>query len=151
MLAREFIYKDYNGKERKETWYFHLTRADLLERELGNFGGMDELMKRLVREDKPKEIVAMFKELILSSVGKKTPDGSRFIRSQQIQDDFYSSEAYSQLFCEVVMDASKLREWLLATVDEDVRQAMLRNEEEASGEEAPVLTVVNGGEPDADH
>ena len=151
MLVREFTYKDYNGIERKETWCFNLTRADLLERELGAFGGLDELLKRLVREERPKEIVAMFKELILSSVGRKSPDGRRFERTQAIQDDFYQTEAYSQLFVELVTDATKMRQFLLAVVDDEVRAAMLKAEEEQSKETPAELKVLPGGDVNADH
>lgn len=145
MLVREFIYKDYNGNTQKETFCFNLTKADLLEMNMGSFGGMDDLMKRLVREDKPGEIVKMFKELILSSVGRKSPDGRRFLRSEEIRNDFYETEAYSQLFTELVTDSKKLKAFLLAVIPEDVAAVVTRKDQEEAAK------AQQDGEADADH
>lgn len=149
MLIREFTYKDYNGKTQKETFCFNLTKADLLEMNLGSFGGLDDLMKRLIREDRPREIVAMFKEMILSSVGRKSPDGRRFIRNEEIRNDFYETEAYSELFTELVTDGEKLREFLYQVIPDDVRQAVLAKDAAEAAKEQPKLEVLNGGEADA--
>ena len=129
MLKRTFTYIGTDGSEHKDTWYFNLTKADLLKLNMGSFGGLEDLMKRLVREDKPKEIVDMFESLILGSVGEKSPDGRRFIRSAEISEDFHQTEAYSQLFCELVQDAKKLQEFVLAIVPDDVRSAVQAQEE----------------------
>lgn len=145
MLVREFIYKDYNGTTQKETFCFNLTKADLLEMNMGSFGGMDDLMKRLVREDKPGEIVKMFKELILSSVGRKSPDGRRFLRNEEIRNDFYETEAYSQLFTELVTDSKKLKAFLLAVIPEDVAAVVVRKDQEEAAK------AQQDGEADADH
>ena len=128
MLVREFTYKDFNNIERKESFCFNLSRADLLEMELGAYGGLDEMMRRLIQEKQPEKIVAMFKNLILTAVGRKSPDGRRFERSQEIRDDFYQTNAYSQLFSELVLNPPKMREWLLQTVEDDVRESILATE-----------------------
>lgn len=122
MLKRTFTYTGPDGNEHKDTWYFSLSKADLLKLNMGSFGGLEDLMKRLVREDRPKEIVDMFESMILSSVGEKSPDGRRFIRSKEIQEDFYQTDAYSQLFCELVQSGEKLKEFILSVVPDDVRQ-----------------------------
>ena len=88
MFSRTFEFEDYNGKKQQETWWFNLTKAELMEMELSAYGGLNEMTKRLVREKKPKEIVKMYKALILGAVGEKSPDGRRFLKNQEIRDDF---------------------------------------------------------------
>lgn len=128
MLEREFTYKGYDGEMHTDTWLFNLTHADLLKLNMGSFGGLDDLMKRMIREDRPKELVAMFEALILSAVGETSPDGRRFIRTQEIRDEFYQTEAYSQLFTELVTNQEKLKAFVLAIIPDDVSAKILENE-----------------------
>lgn len=128
MLQREFTYKGYDGEMHTDTWLFNLTQADLLKLNMGSFGGLDDLMKRMIREDRPKELVDMFEALILSAVGETSPDGRRFIRTQEIRDEFYQTEAYSQLFTELVTNQEKLKAFVLAIIPDDVSAKILENE-----------------------
>lgn len=50
-------------------------------------------------------IVKIFKELILKAYGEKSPDGRRFIKSEDISKAFSETEAYSILFMELATNA----------------------------------------------
>lgn len=102
MLKRTFVYTDYDGKERSEDFYFNLTRAEINELDMSAYGGIQSMMMRLLDEKNTEEVVKIFKRIILSSVGQKSMDGRRFIKNDEIRDDFYQTEAYSQLFCELI-------------------------------------------------
>jgi len=102
MLKRTFVYKDYDGNERTEDFYFNLTRAEINELDMSAYGGLQSMMMRLLDEKNTEEVVKIFKRIILSSVGQKSMDGRRFIKTDAIRDDFYQTEAYSQLFCELI-------------------------------------------------
>ena len=52
-----------------------------------------------------KQIIATFKDFILRSYGEKSPDGKRFVKSQELRDAFAQTEAYSQLFMELATNA----------------------------------------------
>lgn len=39
MLKKEITYKDYNGTERTESFYFNLSQAELMEMEMSTSGG----------------------------------------------------------------------------------------------------------------
>ena len=39
MLKKTITYTDYNGVERKEDFYFNLTKAELMEMEMSTKGG----------------------------------------------------------------------------------------------------------------
>ena len=52
------------------------------------------------------------KELILKAYGVKSPDGRRFIKSQELSDEFAQTEAYSELFMELAQDAEKAAEFV---------------------------------------
>ena len=124
MFERTFTYEGFDGKEYKDTWGFYLSKADLLEIQLGTFVGLDALMKRLIETQNGKEIMAIIKEIILKAVGKPSSDNKHFMRSPEISEDFHQTEAYSQLFEELVMDGKKALEFITAAVPREIGEMM---------------------------
>ena len=105
MLKKTITYTDYNGAERKEDFYFNLTKAEIMEMEMSISGGLTEMINRIVAAQDAPAIVKIFKELVLKAYGIKSPDGKRFIKSEELATEFAQTEAYSQLFMELATDA----------------------------------------------
>lgn len=105
MLKKTFKYIDYNGKERVEDKYFNLSDAELMEMELSTAGGLAEMIRGIVEAQDTPAIVKIFKELILKSYGEKSPDGKRFVKSEELSIAFSQTEAYSMLFMELASNA----------------------------------------------
>ena len=112
MLKKKITYTDYNGIERTEDHYFNLTKAEIMEMELGTNGGFVEMIQRIVDAQDAPSIIKVFKDVILKSYGEKSPDGKRFIKSKEISDAFSQTEAYSQLFMELATDADAAAEFV---------------------------------------
>ena len=49
-------------------------------------------------------IIKVFKELVLKAYGEKSPDGKRFIKSDELSTAFAQTEAYSELFMKLATD-----------------------------------------------
>ena len=105
MLKKTITYTDYNGVERKEDFYFNLTKAEIMEMEMSISGGLTEMINRIVAAQDAPAIVKIFKELVLKAYGVKSPDGKRFIKSDELATEFAQTEAYSQRFMELATDA----------------------------------------------
>lgn len=105
MLKKTITYNDYNGTERTEDFYFNLTEAEAMEMELSTTGGLTETIRRIVSAQDTAALFKIFKELILKAYGEKSPDGKRFIKSQEISTAFSQTEAYSKFFMELATDA----------------------------------------------
>ena len=105
MLKKTITYTDYNGVERKEDFYFNLTKAEIMEMEMSISGGLTEMINRIVAAQDAPAIIKIFKELVLKAYGVKSPDGKRFIKSDELATEFAQTEAYSQLFMELATDA----------------------------------------------
>jgi hypothetical protein len=116
MTHKTFKYVNFDGKEVEEEYYFHLSKAELMEMELSAYGGLEMLIKRLIEEKNSEEIVKIFKKIILSSVGQKSYDGNRFIKNDEIRTNFYQTEAYSQLFCELIQNPDYANEFINAVI-----------------------------------
>ena len=112
MLKKTMTYTDFNGEERTEDFYFHLSKAELAEMELGTEGGMGELLKRIVAAKDVRQVIEKFKEFIMKSYGVKSPDGRRFIKSEELFKEFSETEAYSDLFMELASDGAKAAEFV---------------------------------------
>ena len=105
MLKLTRTYNDYNGMSRTEDFYFNLTQAEVTEMELSVDGGLVERINRIVAAQDGKQIIAVFKDIILRAYGEKSADGKRFIKNQELRDALAQTEAYSDLFMELATDA----------------------------------------------
>lgn len=101
MLKKAITYADYNGVERTENFYFNLSKAEVMEMEMGTEGGFTEMIQKIVAAKDAPSIIKVFKDLILKAYGEKSSDGKRFVKSDEISTAFSQTEAYSQLFMEL--------------------------------------------------
>ena len=139
MLKKLIKYTDYDGRERSENFYFYMSKAELMEMELGTVGGMQNLIQLIIdKQDIPK-IMDAFKTIILKAYGEKSPDGRRFIKSKELSEAFSQTEAYSNLYMELITDANAASAFINGIVPEDIARASeeARKEREAAEPEAP--------------
>ena len=105
MLKKTITYTDYNGVERTEDFYFNLTKAEIMEMEMSTTGGLAEMIQRIVAAQDAPAIIKIFKDLVLRAYGEKSPDGKRFIKTEESAKAFSQTEDYSNLFMELATDA----------------------------------------------
>lgn len=123
MLKKTITYTDYNGSERTEDFYFNLSKAEIMEMEMGTSGGLAEMITRIVAAQDAPAIIKIFKDLVLKAYGEKSPDGKRFIKSEEIATSFSQTEAYSQLFMELATNADAAAAFVNGIVPKDMQPA----------------------------
>lgn len=101
MLKKSITYKNFNDEEVTEDFYFNLSQAEIVEMEASHKGGLSDALERIVKEQDNKAIVEEFKTIIMKAYGKRSDDGRRFIKNDEIREEFASTEAYSVLFMEM--------------------------------------------------
>lgn len=121
MLKKTITYKDYNGIDRTEDFYFNLSKAEIMEMELSVDGGWTEMVKKVASAKDGPTIMKIFKEIIGKSYGEKSADGKYFEKSEELSRRFFQTEAYSDLFMELVTDAKKAADFMNQIVDSDVQ------------------------------
>lgn len=123
MYKKTITYPDYNGLEITEDFYFNLTRAEIMEMELGTEGGLEQMLTRIVNAQDYVELSKYFKQIILMSYGEKSPDGKRFIKERHDGskpcNDFKQTEAYSMLYMELATDADAAAEFINAIIPDE--------------------------------
>jgi len=107
MLKKSITYTDYNEVTHTETYYFNLSKAECMEMEMSTSGGLTEMINKIIETQDVPAIIKIFKDLILKAYGVKSPDGKRFIKSEELSTAFAQTEAYSVLFMELATNAEE--------------------------------------------
>lgn len=107
MLKKTITYTDYNDVERTEDHYFNLSKAELIMMESSVAGGMKQQLEKIVQTQDSVEIMRVFQNLIHKAYGEKSPDGRRFVKSDELSTAFEQTEAYSELIMEIMSNPDK--------------------------------------------
>jgi hypothetical protein len=147
MLHKTVSYTDYNGTNRTEDLYFNLNESEMVELETMTPGGFGAALESAVKSNDAGNLMKIFKMLILKSYGIKSPDGRRFIKSDEISEEFSQTEAYNKLFMELLTEADKASDFINRIFPADlVKKAMGNKEIQAKIEE--LKNVNNPGSPE---
>lgn len=118
-------YTDWNGMERTETFRFNFTKAELMEMQYEQEGGMREYLQKIIDSKNQKEIMRLFKELVLNAYGEKSADGKYFQKNDEIRANFAASPVYSEIFMELSTDADAAGAFVNGVMPADIdRSAM---------------------------
>lgn len=136
MLKKTITFSDYDGNSRTEDFYFNLSKAELMEMELSEAGGLEQRVKRIIDSQDTPQIISIFKDLILKSYGVKSPDGKRFIKNAELVEEFVQTEAYSELFMELATDADAASKFINSILPADIQAEIAKSDR-------PELAVLN--------
>lgn len=127
MYKKELSYKDYNGQQRTETFWFHLNQVELVDIEVSvDSNGLASYLDYLQKSNDRAKIISFFKMLIQKSFGKKTEDG-RFVKSDRIWEEFSSTAAYPALFMTLMKSEIEMEAFTNGIVPADIREQMTVN------------------------
>ena len=112
MIKKTITYEDYDGNKRTEDFYFNLSKPELIEMQTSEAGGLEKKIEKITQEQDLKKIIELMKEIIQKSYGVKSDDGKRFIKNQEVLDEFMQSEAYSELFMSLATDANAASDFI---------------------------------------
>lgn len=111
MLEHTITYDDFDGNERTDTFFFHLTPSSITEIAMDVLGfdappdiNVQKILERIIARGNASEILNTFKSLIEKAVGIKSEDGRRFIQTKEITDNFMQSNAFQELFMRLMQD-----------------------------------------------
>lgn len=98
MLKENVKYLDFDGVEQTETLYFNINRMELIAMQ-ARYGKEDmaKYIERIVQEQDFVKIHDLLNDIVLTSYGKKSEDGKRFLKSEEIKEEFRTSLAYGAL------------------------------------------------------
>lgn len=122
MLKKTIEFKDFNGNNRKEDHYFNLTKSEIMKMEMSTKGGMTEMINNIIAAQDTPAILKIFEDLVEASYGRKSLDGREFEKSEEIYNKFKSSNAYDELFMELISDPKKAADFFNGLVPADLAE-----------------------------
>lgn len=128
MLKKTITYSGFDGKQHTEDHYFNLTQAELVKMQFKE-GGFEEHLTRIVQANDGQAIIEAFEEILKMSYGIRRPDGN-FVKPPEAFEEFKTTEAYSELFLELVTDAKKSAEFIQAIIPSNMSEKVKKTQDE---------------------
>jgi hypothetical protein len=118
VLKKNITYRTLDGVQATKEFHFNLTKAELIELEMTEDGGLrDQLEKLSVEKDRAK-IMAFIRHFIAISVGERV--GDAFIKNDAIRDAFMGSDAYSELFVEMLLNPGEQARFIAGLMPQEL-------------------------------
>lgn len=137
MLKKTITFEDFNGNSITEDFYFNLSKAEIAEMELSQEDGFGAYLQTIVDSKNGNEIISTFKKIITTALGRRSEDGRRFVKSQEIIDDFLQTDAYSVLFMELITNPEASGTFVSSIVPQDLAKDMAQQMENPETKETP--------------
>lgn len=140
MLKKIISYTDYEGNQRKETYWFNLNKAEIIEMQA--CGSLREYA-RISDTQNVAGVVEILKDVILKAYGEKSSDGKRFLKKDKdgvrLADAFAETEAYSELFMELATNPAAFEAFIRGVVP----NGFLADDNEKENEEPAAISVIS--------
>lgn len=141
MTYETITYTDYNGVTKTRKFYFHINKAELIELETMTPGGVGKALDEAAKAKDAAKLMRFFKDIIAMAYGEKSEDGERFIKSKELSEAFMQTEAYNQLFTDLLTNAEKASKFINGIFPKElVEQALKEQEKNQKAVEAVALT-----------
>ena len=124
MYKKTLEYEDFNGDKVKEDVYFNLSKAELLEMNFRAKGGLKNYIEAIINARDTETLTDIFKTLLLISYGVKSPDGRRFMKNDQIREEFECSIPYDILFTTLATDAKEAADFVNGILPKELVEEM---------------------------
>lgn len=122
MIIKTVPYKDYNGNQVTEDFYFHFSEAELMEMQLGEHGGFNQRVQNIINASDQPALIKLVKQFVLDAYGVKSADGKRFMKNDELRTAFLENPAYSIIFMELARDDVKAAEFVNGVVPDHMKK-----------------------------
>lgn len=141
MLKKTITYTDYDGVQRTENFYFNLNKAELMDMELTTpDGGLRNKLRAIMDKRDIPGIIRTIKEFIMAGFGEKSPDGRKFVKSKALSEAFMQTEAYAELYMELISDANATAAFINGMIPEELRANLENTEKETQPDNVSLLS-----------
>lgn len=159
MIKKTITFENFLGEKETEDFYFNMSKGELVILQMSAITqrteSLQDKLEKIGKSLQGRDLVAVLDEIILNTIGQKTTDGKKFIKNDQIREDFKSSGAWSELVVELLSSADAMGDFinglmpanLRKEVDQTVKEQTARERSQAQlqghkpKQEAPKPTV----------
>lgn len=122
MLKQKVKYEDFDGNIQDETLYFNLSRMELVALQ-GRYGKEDmaKYIEKLIEDKNLEKMYELLNDIVLTAYGVRSEDGKRFIKNEQIREEFVQSLAYEALIEDFHDETRKVLENFVTGITSHIR------------------------------
>lgn len=127
MVSKTVTYEDFDGNTRTEELYFHMSKIELTNKVIGEYGMFDEAIEKMIKIKDITKLMLIVQDIIKSSYGKKSDDGKRFMKEDPVTGrplyvEFVESPAYEAVYMDLASDVNKIMEFIRGIMPKDVQK-----------------------------
>lgn len=128
MIKQTIEYVDFNGNERKEDFYFHLSLPEVTRLQARIGSSLTDYINELTQQTDVNSLLTFLEEVILMSYGRKTTDGKTFLKTKDIKEEFEHSQAYAELFEKLLTEPEMAKSFGEGIADNGKKKNVLKPE-----------------------
>lgn len=125
MFKKTITFKDFNDVQQSQDFYFHISKAELLEMAADN-NVMMARIQRIIDANDGKAILNELRELIRMACGIRSADGMRFLKTPEAQSVLMDSPAFDELLMELATDAEASIAFVQMLIPEQMQKDMAK-------------------------
>lgn len=121
MLKKTVTYENFDGEIETKDFWFNLNKAELAEFEADEPDGFKATVEKAVEDHNTKEIIRIFKKILISAYGVRTAEGG-FRKSEALKEAFEEGPAYPEIFMELASDEAACRAFVEGVMPKNLKQ-----------------------------
>lgn len=129
MIKKTITYLNWDDIEVSEDFYFNLNEAEILDLEVSDGKeGFFELVKTAAENDEAKVVMEAFKKIIHAAIGRR--EGNRFIKNQDIVDEFTQTNAYPALLLSMIQNPVEGAKFINGIMPKAAQEALANSKDQ---------------------
>lgn len=119
MIKKTVNYKNpFDGTPAIKDCYFNLNKAEITKMVMLEGEDMDDRLQKMIEARDTAAVLVQFEKLVGASYGVR--EGDEFIKTPEITQRFMSSEAYAELFVELITVPNAMTEFANGLMPKDL-------------------------------
>lgn len=120
MLKKTITYKDLDGNEVTDDFYFHISKSELVKLHVSAGEGFRDYLMNVVNSGDGGKIIEEFERILRLAYGVRSADGKSFLKRPGAFEEFQGTDAYDQLFMQLVTNAQASAEFVNGIVPSEL-------------------------------
>ena len=142
MIKQSITFEDFDGNTVTEDHYFHLSKSELIDMQLGD-DSLSDRLQAIGANAKGADIIKAFKEIIEASYGQRVPGmASQFFKSEKISREFMSSLAFDAFLTTLLTDPQAAINFINGVMPKDLMATAEVQEAMAQARATPMNVAV---------